>query len=62
MTQRSLEDDDALEDFAHREITLDGMAKVVHVAGTGPAVIVLSEMPGISPTSRASAAGCATRA
>ena len=46
MTQHRLEEDDALEDFAHREITLDGVSKVVHVAGTGPAVIVLSEMPG----------------
>lgn len=49
MTHRNLEEDDALEDFAHREITLDGVSKVVHVAGTGPGVIVMSEMPGISP-------------
>lgn len=49
MTPRSLKDDDALEDFAHREITLDDITKTVHVAGTGPAVIVLAEMPGISP-------------
>lgn len=62
MTQRSMKEDDALDDFAHREITLDGVARVVHVAGTGPAVIVMSEMPGISPTSRASVAGCAMRA
>jgi len=41
--------DDPLEDFAHREITLDGVPKLVHIAGTGPAVIVMSEMPGISP-------------
>jgi dienelactone hydrolase len=41
--------DDALEDFDHRTITLDGVAKTVHVAGRGPAVIVMAEMPGISP-------------
>ena len=41
--------DDPLEDFAAREITLDGATKRVHVAGSGPAVIVMTEMPGISP-------------
>jgi dienelactone hydrolase len=41
--------DDPLEDFDHRVITLDSVAKVVHVAGSGPAVIVMTEMPGISP-------------
>ena len=40
---------DALEDFVAREILLDDVAKVVHVAGSGPAVIVMTEMPGISP-------------
>jgi len=49
MAARSLKEDDALEDFARREITLDGLAKRVYVAGSGPAVIVMSEMPGISP-------------
>jgi dienelactone hydrolase len=49
MTKRSVKEDDALEDFSHREITLDGVTKWVHVAGTGPAVIVMTEMPGISP-------------
>jgi dienelactone hydrolase len=49
MTTRNMKDDDALEDFTRREITLDGTAKIVHVAGTGPAVIVMTEMPGISP-------------
>jgi dienelactone hydrolase len=42
-------EDDPLEDFDPREVTLDGVTKVVHVAGTGPAVIVMAEMPGISP-------------
>lgn len=41
--------DDPLEDFAPRSITVDGITKVVHVAGSGPAVIVMTEMPGISP-------------
>jgi dienelactone hydrolase len=41
--------DDPLEDFPSREITLDGFSKAVHVAGSGPAVIVMTEMPGISP-------------
>jgi dienelactone hydrolase len=40
---------DPLEDFDPREITLDGVTKRVHVAGSGPAVIVMTEMPGISP-------------
>jgi dienelactone hydrolase len=43
------EDDDRLEDFEPREIILEDVAKVVHVAGSGPAVIVMTEMPGISP-------------
>jgi len=41
--------DDPLDDFDPRTITLGGVAKVVHVAGSGPAVIVMAEMPGISP-------------
>ena len=49
MTKRNMKEDDALEDFSHREIILDGVAKMVHVAGAGPAVIVMTEMPGISP-------------
>jgi dienelactone hydrolase len=47
--ERDLFEDDPLEDFKHREITIDGVTKMVHVAGTGAAVIVMSEMPGISP-------------
>jgi dienelactone hydrolase len=49
MPERSMKEEDPLEDFAHREITLDGVAKRVYVAGSGPAVIVMTEMPGISP-------------
>lgn len=40
---------DPLDDFTRREIALDGATKAVYVAGTGPAVIVMTEMPGISP-------------
>ena len=40
---------DALADFTPRRITLQGATKTVHVAGAGPAVIVMTEMPGISP-------------
>ena len=49
MNQRSMKEDDNLDDFTHRAITLDGIAKTVHVAGSGPGVIVMTEMPGISP-------------
>jgi dienelactone hydrolase len=40
---------DSLSDFTPRAITLDGSTKRVHVSGNGPAVIVMTEMPGISP-------------
>ncbi|MFZ3006973.1 MAG: dienelactone hydrolase family protein [Phenylobacterium sp.] len=49
MPQQTLTQDDTLTDFEPREITLEGATKVVHIAGTGPAVIVMTEMPGISP-------------
>src|SRR4051794_7863769 len=49
MPNRSMKHDDPLEDFRRREIALDGVTKAVHVAGSGPAVIVMTEMPGISP-------------
>jgi dienelactone hydrolase len=46
---RSMKADDPLEDFARRDVTLDDATKRVYVAGQGPAVIVMTEMPGISP-------------
>lgn len=49
MAKRSMKEEDLLEDFEHREITIDGVTKMVHIAGSGPAVIVMTEMPGISP-------------
>lgn len=36
-----------LDDFERREITLLGKTRLVYVMGEGPAVIVMSEMPGI---------------
>ena len=49
MSARDVNQDDTLEDFTRREITLDAATKGVWVSGTGPAVIVMTEMPGISP-------------
>jgi dienelactone hydrolase len=49
MPSRNREADDPLDDFDPRSITLEGVSKVVQVTGSGPAVIVMSEMPGISP-------------
>lgn len=41
--------DDPLTDFSPREIEIDGISKRVYVSGHGPGVIVMAEMPGISP-------------
>lgn len=49
MGARAISQDDPLDDFEARTVTLDGATKVVHVAGSGPGVIVMTEMPGISP-------------
>jgi len=49
MTADNLLQDDALADFEPRELTFEGAAKVVRVTGAGPAVIVMAEMPGVSP-------------
>jgi hypothetical protein len=49
MPKRNMNEDDPLDDFDRREIDLDGTTKVVYVAGAGAAVIVMTEMPGISP-------------
>lgn len=40
---------DPLDDFVKRDMTLLGKTRHVHVSGSGPAVIVMAEMPGISP-------------
>ena len=49
MPLRALDETDALEDFARRDMTFLGKTKRVYIAGSGPAVIVMTEMPGISP-------------
>lgn len=49
MNRPDLGQSDPLDDFEPRTITLDGIGKRAHVAGIGPAVIVMTEMPGISP-------------
>ncbi|MGK5558908.1 dienelactone hydrolase family protein [Actinomadura kijaniata] len=41
--------DASLDDFALRHVDVDGTVKAVHVAGSGPAVVLMPEMPGISP-------------
>ncbi|MEW9555883.1 dienelactone hydrolase family protein [Nonomuraea sp. NPDC050783] len=41
--------DDKIEDFSRRLVDVEGVAKTVYVAGSGPAVVVMPEMPGISP-------------
>lgn len=46
--------DDPLDDFTRRAVLLDGVERAVYVAapagdGLAPAVIVLAELPGISP-------------
>ncbi|MGI5169684.1 dienelactone hydrolase family protein [Spirillospora sp. CA-253888] len=41
--------DDPITDFSRRRVDVDGTVKTVYVAGTGPAVVLMPEMPGISP-------------
>lgn len=40
---------DPLDDFTRRSVGVDGADKTVYVAGAGPAVVLMPEMPGISP-------------
>lgn len=49
MPNRSMHENDSLDDFERRTIELEGVTKTVYTAGSGPAVIVMPEMPGISP-------------
>lgn len=41
--------DDNLADFEQTEFTHDGKTRAVYRKGSGPAVIVIAEMPGITP-------------
>jgi dienelactone hydrolase len=47
--ERNSNQHDTLEDFERRDLTFLGETRVVYVGGSGPAVIVMSEMPGIYP-------------
>lgn len=49
MPPQDLTRDDSLGDFTARSITLLGEQRRVYVCGSGPGVIVMCEMPGISP-------------
>jgi dienelactone hydrolase len=49
MTKPYATERDSLADFTTRAIALEGKTRRVYVSGTGPAVIVMAEMPGISP-------------
>ncbi|MGI8881438.1 MAG: dienelactone hydrolase family protein [Jatrophihabitans sp.] len=49
MTGQDMTQDDSLSDFAVRTVALLGEKRRVYVSGSGPGVIVMSEMPGISP-------------
>ncbi len=40
---------DTLEDFERSEFTAEGTTRTVYRIGSGPAVIVISEIPGITP-------------
>jgi dienelactone hydrolase len=41
--------DDEIADFSREMVDVEGVVKAVYVAGSGPAVVVMPEMPGISP-------------
>lgn len=49
MDNETLKENHSLTEFEHRDITLNGVSKRVYTLGHGPAVIVMAEMPGISP-------------
>lgn len=40
---------DDLSDFERTDVTFDGVSRTVYRKGTGPAVVVMAEMPGITP-------------
>ncbi len=49
MTDLKKQLDDPLDDFSCRVVEVEGVAKRVYVTGAGPAVVLMPEMPGISP-------------
>jgi dienelactone hydrolase len=49
MAKGVIETWDRLEDFKRREVVFDGLRRKVYVAGQGPGVIIIHEIPGITP-------------
>ncbi|MFF7813238.1 dienelactone hydrolase family protein [Streptomyces sp. NPDC007945] len=49
MTDRKKQLDDPLDDFSCRIVEVEGVGRRVYVTGAGPAVVLMPEMPGISP-------------
>lgn len=49
MTDTQRPADDPLLDFERQELTFEDETMRVHVSGKGPAVVVMTEMPGITP-------------
>lgn len=49
MARGVIETWDKLADFQRREVTFDGLKRKVYVAGSGPGVIIVHEIPGITP-------------
>lgn len=49
MSSTNMLADDSLIDFARRDVDVDGASRLVYVSGSGPAVIVMAEIPGITP-------------
>ncbi|MER6357917.1 dienelactone hydrolase family protein [Streptomyces sp. NPDC001634] len=49
MTTMRARRDDPLDDFSRRAVSVDDVSKTVYVTGSGPGVILMPEMPGISP-------------
>ncbi|MFE5795667.1 dienelactone hydrolase family protein [Streptomyces sp. NPDC056503] len=49
MATQKKQPDDALDDFSCRVVEVEGVGKRVYVSGAGPAVVLMPEMPGISP-------------
>ena len=40
---------DTLQDFTHAPFTYDGKSRDVYRRGTGPGVVIMHEVPGITP-------------
>ncbi|RYE04429.1 MAG: dienelactone hydrolase [Sphingomonadales bacterium] len=49
MSDEQLAQDDPLDDFIAHKVVIDGIEKLVHVSGEGSGVIVMPEMPGLTP-------------